>query len=220
MSATTADNQLSSLSIVVLHVCCADCLLRFLLASGFSLPRQAQSLYAFPSKLSQRATQPLAEQNLHLYFANPNIYPKAEYQARLKAVQKLSTLLSIPLTIADYQPDIYFNLPAVQQQLKLGKSSTNRCATCQYLRLEKLREFTQKHFGESDYLVSTTMLASAYLATAQIKCLGKQVFGKQFWAPSFLLEPASLKTSGFYKQNYCGCFFSLQEKVRDKYCHA
>lgn len=212
---TTDTNGQSSL--ILLHVCCADCLLRFLLASGFTLPKQAQALYTFSQAPAANRPSSLPLSRLHLYFFNPNIYPKAEYQARLKAVQKISTLLSIPLVIADYQPDNYFNLPEVQQQLKLAKSMSGRCFACQYLRLQKLKEFSQGYMTTNDYLVSTTMLASAYLAIKQIQRLGEEVFAKKFWTPVFSPAPVSIKTAGYYKQNYCGCFFSLQEKVKQKY---
>ena len=52
------------------------------------------------------------------------------------------------------------------------------------------------------------MLASAYLSQEQVIAVGKQICGQSFLVPKFTISPAQLKTSGFYKQNYCGCSVS------------
>ena len=203
---------------ILLHVCCADCLLRYFCASGYQLPQAVTALVApmIPrKKLSQKQLIFNADK-WQLFFYNPNIYPRAEYRARLLAVKKISILLSIPLIVADYQPQDYFNLSLVREQFKQGILTGNRCWECQCLRLAKTLQYCRQQ-SSSGTTMSTTMLASAYLSREQVIAAGKQICGQSFLVPKFTISPAQLKTSGFYKQNYCGCIFSLFDKTREKY---
>lgn len=197
----------------ILHLCCADCLLRYLIACNYDLPPQCQTFYQIKPPFNSNITKtPL---RLHLFFHNPNIYPKSEYNARLQAVKEIAHLLNLPLTIADYQPQDYFSLPACQKQLaNYSAFSPIRCQQCQNLRLSHTFKFIQQKFPSSTF--STTMLASHYLDHQQIASLGKNL-SPNFFTPTFLLPLSSIKTSGFFKQNYCGCLFSLYHKTQEKY---
>ena len=203
----------------ILHVCCADCLLRYLVASGYRLPASAQHLIR---DYSSFPTAPTLSWKPHLYFTNPNIYPTSEYRARLAAVQQVASLLDLPLTIADYQPQDYFSLPTSQQQFSQSTPLTNRCRNCQLYRLQQTLSFLHIKFPHL-HTFSTTMLARQYLDHQQIKHLGCQLATSStttFLIPQFLFSPAKLKTAGFFQQNYCGCFFSLADKTRAKYFHS
>jgi predicted adenine nucleotide alpha hydrolase (AANH) superfamily ATPase len=52
------------------------------------------------------------------YFYNPNIHPRAEYLARLKAIQKIVEENKIKLVVPDWSPREYFE--------KI-KDKNNRC---------------------------------------------------------------------------------------------
>ena len=201
---------------VFLHVCCADCLLRFLVGIGYPLPATVQ-----PWVRNYRDLPVKNEKmpRFTLIFYNPNIYPKAEYQARLQAVKKLAANCQLPLHILDYRPQDYFALPTSQQQFTQAAYLPARCLACQDQRLQTTLEYIQTK-STSTINFSTTMLASRYLDHQQIRRLGLQLAQNQhaqFWQPEFLTPPDSLHTSGYYKQNYCGCFFSLGELTRRKY---
>lgn len=77
---------------VLLHACCADCALKFL----------------------ESAKNEGVE--IEIYYYNPNIHPRAEYLARLKAMQQVAAEKKIKIIVADYSPKEYF------QSLNLPKS--------------------------------------------------------------------------------------------------
>ena len=201
---------------LILHVCCADCLLRFLVASSHPLPpncHQYVKAYQLPT-----TTSSLTPYRLTLLFANPNIYPRSEYNARLQAVRKLANLLQFPLVVTDYRPGDYFALATSQAQFQQTNRLRERCAACQHLRLRSTLTYARDHLP-ANTAWSTTMLASRYLDHQQINTLGQQLATHQqpFINPTFALDPDSLQTSCYYKQNYCGCLFSLLEKSQAKY---
>ena len=201
-----------------LHVCCADCLLRFLVASGYPLPPASQRFiknYQTPSR------QNFTDVRFQLVYLNPNIYPKSEYNARRQALESVATTLNFPLHIADYSPQDYFSLPAPATQLTTGAIDPSRCAQCQNFRLQATLDFAAAHSDNQPIkYFSSTMLASAYLDHDQIVRLGQSLTAAnrtQFIYPEFTLDPAIIKTAGYFKQNYCGCLFSLAAKTRAKF---
>ena len=181
---------------ILVHSCCADCLLKIV-----------NSL----------------EDEVVAYFYNPNIHPRAEYLARLKAIQKVAEDNKIKLVVPDWSPKEYFsNLPKSlfhQPSLKVtawqGKRDL-RCRKCWKLRLNKTFEYAKLNNFE---MVSTTLLSSHYQNKEMIKEIGKELekeYKIKFLVPKKI--DRELKTSGFYKQNYCGCCFSLTEAWLGKFC--
>ncbi|MBD3250478.1 MAG: hypothetical protein GF381_02840 [Candidatus Pacebacteria bacterium] len=174
---------------ILLHVCCADCLLKF-----------ALSLDSGP---------------IDLFYYNPNIHPRSEYLARLKAVKRVIAErgLQFKLIVPSYQPTHYFE--SIKQLKQPAKEKQERCPSCWQLRLGRTFRYAQ----ENDYqAVSTTLLSSHYQGRELIKDLGLRM-GKQagieFILPSKVCF--DLSTKGFYKQNYCGCVYSLKSRLEEKY---
>ncbi len=200
---------------IYLHVCCGDCLLRYLVATGYPLPVSLQHLV---KNYTDLPTNSSSLPRYELIYYNPNIHPKTEYEARLAVVRRFAHELDFPLHVLDYRPSQYFSLPTSQEYLR-GLATSNRCLTCQNLRLHTTLTFVASQLTP-DQAFSTTMLASRYLDHDQIRQIGHElaaVSGIPFINPSFLLSPDTLRTSGYYKQNYCGCLFSLTECYRRKF---
>jgi predicted adenine nucleotide alpha hydrolase (AANH) superfamily ATPase len=197
---------------------------RYLVAIGYPLPKLTWPLvadYHSWSTQAQAATWPIT-----LYFDNSNIYPKSEYQARLQAVKKIAALLKLPLKIADYCPREYFALPACRTQLQRGQNQQHRCQECQTWRLQRaytnavatLTQFTT----DTRVVWSTTMLVSPYLNQLQIKTIARTLNNDprlSFSAKPWRVKPQLIKTKGFFKQNYCGCLFSLYQRTQEKFCN-
>ena len=176
---------------ILLHVCCAGCLLRYEKSGGDVVA--------------------------DLWFYNPNIYPKTEYDARREAVRQIATQKDLELIIPDYRPSDYF---AVQKKLwQEGniEDKTQRCFNCFSLRLDSSMKFAKENGYQR---VSSTMLASEHLPHEMIDQVGKEMAEKYGleWITLALPELNDFHPSGFYQQNFCGCLFSLWEKTRDKYC--
>jgi predicted adenine nucleotide alpha hydrolase (AANH) superfamily ATPase len=179
----------------LLHICCAPCLLRL-----DAMTREADFL---------KKNQP------DLYFYNPNIYPKSEADLRQKSVQKLADERHLKLLVADYQPEVYFeNQKSLYEHGEIANKSL-RCQNCLSLRLQKLAVFA----AENNYQkISTTMLASEHLPRELIDKLGRQIAANYNleWV-SIPYREVEISTKGYYQQSYCGCAFSLMEKVAEKY---
>jgi predicted adenine nucleotide alpha hydrolase (AANH) superfamily ATPase len=171
---------------LLLHACCADCILKFV-----------DSIKEDYSEIDE----------IVAYFYNPNIQPRSEYLARLKAIQKVAEENKINLIIPDWSPKEYFE--------KI-KSKEKRCEKCWNLRLEKTFEYAaDKKFD----LVSSTLITSHYQNSEKIKEIAGELEKKykiKFLVPKKISK--DLKTKGFYKQNYCGCAYSLVEGFESKFC--
>lgn len=215
---------------LLIHACCADCLLKYI-----------NSIREKNKKISE----------IEVYFYNPNIHPRAEYLARLKAIQKITEENKIKLIVADWSPREWFETlrtsgtsldpskadafsrageretlkqqnPPVSTEvetfsLKKGGSQKikSRCEGCWNLRLNKTFEYAKnKKFD----LVSSTLITSHYQNSKKIKEIAKDLENEykiKFLIPKKVSK--DLKTSGFYKQNYCGCCYSLVEAWEEKF---
>lgn len=187
---------------LLVHACCADCLLKFI----DSIEKENKKVF-----------------EIEVYFYNPNIHPKSEYLARLKAIKKITEENKIKLIVADWSPKEWFKINLTKSPLALlttwqsrRLSKPERCTNCWELRLRKTFEYANnKNFG----LVSSTLIASHYQDDKKIKKIAKGLENKykiNFLVPKKVLK--NLKTTGFFKQNYCGCCYSLVEMWENKFC--
>ena len=143
------------------------------------------------------------------YFYNPNIHPRAEYLSRLKAIKQYADENKVKLTVADWSPKERFEVN------KNNFKKPERCWRCWQLRLKKSFEYAKKYGFEA---VTTTLLTSHYQDRDKIEEIGKNLEKKykiKFLAPKNIVT--NIKTKGFYKQNYCGCCFSLTEAWKIKF---
>ncbi len=177
---------------ILIHTCCADCLLKMV----DSLKRNEKEVVA--------------------YFYNPNIHPRAEYLARLNAAKKITEENKIDLVVADWNPKEWFKTNPPKSPFDKGDFlKSSRCENCWKLRLEKTFEYAKKNNFEA---VSTTLLTSHYQNKDKIEKIGKELEDKfkiKFLVPEKI--SCDLKTTGFYKQNYCGCCYSLVETWGKKF---
>lgn len=170
---------------LLLHACCADCALKFL----------------------ERAKSEDLEATIYYY--NPNIHPRAEYAARLKAMQQVAAEKGVKIIVPDWKPKEYF------EKIGVDSEKSNRCIKCWNLRLEA----TAKYAHDNGYnTFSSTLVTSEYQDQEKIEKIAVNMAKKykiKFWKPKEMC--CDLKTSGFYKQFFCGCVYSLEERYREKY---
>ncbi|HNW33196.1 MAG TPA: epoxyqueuosine reductase QueH, partial [Candidatus Dojkabacteria bacterium] len=107
---------------ILIHTCCADCLLNAL------------------SFLEEKEYINQNSEILSLFY-NPNIHPRAEYLERLNAVKKILPDLkkrwSINIIIPSYSPKEYMS------KILLSKGK-NRCDNCWEMRIKFLFEYAKK----------------------------------------------------------------------------
>ncbi len=174
---------------IVLHACCAIC-------SGYPV-----------SFLQDAGYQVI------VYFYNPNIYPDNEYQKRLEAERTLCKHFGCELVEADYCPNEFCEVAiGLENEPERGK----RCDKCFELRLKKTAEFAKSRGIEK---FTTSIVISPHKNFQKLSEIGEKIAqdeGLNFLAIDFKKKDGFLKTNKIsrelelYRQNYCGCKFSLR----------
>lgn len=175
---------------LLLHACCAPCL-------GY--------VYELLS----------VEYDLTVFFFNPNIAPRAEYDRRLAEVVAFRKMKGFELTVGDY--NIREWTAPVKEFRRLGERS-ERCLNCFRFRLaaafEKARE-------TGIDLVTTTLSVSPHKDASMLAQAGNELAtrtGIGFLAADFKKNDGYRKSVllsreyGFYRQDYCGCVYSRLER--------
>ena len=156
--------------------------------------------------------------DITVYFYNPYIYPMSEYAKRLGEQRRLLEIFNIPLICGEYDTDsFYSSVKGYESALEGGK----RCEICERLRLEKTvllaKEKGFDYFG-------TTLTISPLKNAIAINGIGKKLeeeFGVKYLVSDFKKKGGYLrsielsKEYELYRQNYCGCEFSMNKMPRD-----
>ena len=186
---------------ILLHVCCGPC--------------------------SSAVIEQLAEVfQITLYYYNPNIYPRAEYERRreeLKSfIQSFPPAVEIALVVPPYDSAEYYKAIDVEHEpeLKAQPEKQERCRRCYLLRMDRAYQYATDH--NFDY-ITTALSISPHKDSAAINALGIQLQKKyriDGHGPRFLLADFK-KKNGFkrslelsrdfdlYRQEYCGCVYSM-----------
>ena len=148
-----------------------------------------------------------------VYFFNPNIHPYKEFKNRLNSLIDLCTHKNYNLI---HDPD--YGLKYFLRTIIFREKS--RCRLCYYMRLKKTVAVAAEM--EFDYF-STTLLYSKYQNHHLLKSLSEQL--SEDYSIKFLYRDfregweqgidSSIKL-GLYRQNYCGCIFSEQERFDNR----
>lgn len=175
---------------LLLHVCCGAC-------SCFPL--------IFLIKLF----------NITIFFSNPNIYPKEEYDKRLDALKKYVTKIKEVFNVKiDIIEDTYNydDFDIFLKPLKDENEGGNRCKICIAKRIEKTFIYAQNH--NFDY-VTTVMSISRNKDAKYLNELGSNLQKKyqnvKYYVSDFKKFSGQdigielSKKYNVYRQNYCGC---------------
>lgn len=158
-----------------------------------------------------------------VFYYNPNISPKEEYTLRIEEikrfVQEFKSENEITLIEGKYEPERFFQVvKGLEQELEGGK----RCEQCFKLRLSEAAKLAKEL--NADYY--TTTLSISPLKNAELlNKIGKE----EGDAIGITHLPSDFKKKGgyarsielskeynLYRQNFCGCVYSLQEaKARE-----
>ena len=160
--------------------------------------------------------------NIIIYFFNPNISKKEEYEYRLNEEKRLISLMEFknPVTIveSDYNPKEFFEaVKGLENEPEGGR----RCFKCYRLRLEE----TAKLAAEKGFDYFTTTLSISPHKNAQVlNRIGQELAGETGvpFLPSDFKKRDGYKKSielsreyCLYRQNYCGCEFSSRPEETD-----
>ncbi len=177
---------------VVLHACCAVCA-------------------GYPSKLLKELGY-----EVEILFYNPNIFPVEEYERRKNELIRFCEKENIVLTIIEDDSFIYYNcIEGLENEPEKG----SRCEKCFELRLDKTALFSLSR--GADYF-STTLSVSPHKSFNQIKNVANHIAQKYnipYLEMDFKKQDGFKKTNAiakeydFYRQDYCGCKFSIRKNT-------
>ena len=154
-----------------------------------------------------------------LLWYNPNLYPEAEFDRRLRTQRELIEKMGLADTVRVLaEPwrsgEYYAAVPGLEDEPEGGK----RCTVCFRLRLEETAKLAKR--GGFDYFC-TTLSLSRYKDAVRINALGEEL-GAAYgvaWLPSDFKKGGREQRSselarqyGLYQQRYCGCEFSLRSR--------
>ena len=153
-----------------------------------------------------------------LYY-NPNIYPEEEYHIRAAEqklfVSQLPTRYPVNFTEGRYDPGEFYDCARGMEHLPEGGE---RCFACYRLRLSEAAR-TAKTMG-CDYF-ATTLTISPLKNAEKLNEIGEELAGicQVRWLPSDFKKKDGYRRSaelsreyGMYRQDYCGCIYSLRER--------
>ena len=176
---------------VLLHSCCAPC-------SGEIMSSFIDSGIHFT-----------------VFFYNPNIHPREEYEIRKNENVRFAQKNKIPIIDGDYDRDQWFKrVRGLEWEPERGK----RCAMCFDMRFERSALFAVEH----GFKVFTSSLGiSRWKDMNQINQSGIRAASRYpnlvYWSYNWRKEGGSQrmyeisKKEQFYKQEYCGCVYSLRD---------
>jgi epoxyqueuosine reductase len=181
---------------LLLHICCAPC-------SSYCLEYLDKYF------------------DITVYFANSNIDDPQEYVKRREEERRLLAQMPLSRPVAmlegPYDPDGYHQLVRGHE---LDPEGGERCGICFTMRLEQAARAAAQ-MG-ADYF--TTSLSISPLKNAARLCAIGESAGEKYgvaYLPSDFKKKDGYKRSielsreyGLYRQNYCGCSYSLAESLK------
>jgi len=155
-----------------------------------------------------------------LYFYNPNIYPEAEYHKRLAETRKFARKLGLKLLVGKYHHAQW--LESVKGH-ELDPEKGARCVICYRDRLTAAAQVAKQL--KFQYFASTLTISPHKMAAA-ISQIGNELskeYKVKFLDRDFKKQDGFKKSVelsrglGLYRQDYCGCEFSLRDRDARKY---
>ena len=191
---------------VLLHTCCAPC------------------SSAIIEAMMQNGINPV------IYYCNPNIYPREEYEIRKNECTRYAQALGLEIVDADYDHENWLcEMKGLENEPERG----GRCLKCFKLRLLRSARYARERGIK---VITTTLASSRWKSLDQINEAGqwacdkleavdgsrlglemvppddvKVIWWNQNWRKGGLQERRNqiLKEYDFYNQRYCGCEFSM-----------
>jgi epoxyqueuosine reductase len=169
---------------ILLHVCCAPC-----------ATACVERLLA-------------DDRDVSLYFSNSNINSKMEFEKRLSYVEKIAGIFDVGLEIDPYRHDDWLeHVRGLENEAEKGL----RCVKCFDW---SLRRTAQKAAEVGIENFATSLTVSPHKISRIIFEVGNQHPGFESWdfkkGNGFLRSRELSDEFDLYRQNYCGCEFSIR----------
>jgi len=160
---------------------------------------------------------------LTVFYYNPNIFPREEFEYRadeqVRLVKGMSLEDSVSVVRGDYDVELFENLSRGLEDVPEGGE---RCTRCFRLRLGR----SARYAAENGFDYFTTTLSISPLKDAQrLNAIGRELaekFGVAYLFSDFKKKNGYKRSCelsaehGLYRQDYCGCIYSAQQRERQK----
>ncbi len=186
--------QLNGVPKLLLHTCCAPC-------SSATLERLSNFF------------------EITVFYYNPNITEEEEFQRRREEQQRFISKFQPKHTISfiegPYEPELFFEM---SKGLEMEKEGGARCFKCYHLRM-KATALKAKELGY-DYF-TTSLSISPHKNSEKLNQIGeylaKEIGVNYLYADlkkknGYKRSIELSKEYGLYRQYYCGCIYSKQER--------
>mgnify|MGYP000227871327 CR=1 FL=1 len=182
---------------LLLHSCCAPC-------SSYVLEYLSQYF------------------KITVFYYNPNIYPREEYDKRVAELQRLIVEMPMknPVTFVErgYDEGEFFQAVKGFEDIPEGGE---RCFKCYRLRLEESAQYAREHGFD---FFTTTLSISPLKNAEKLNEIGKDLesqYGVRYLFSDFKKKEGYKKSTeiskqyDMYRQYYCGCVFSKEQRDRE-----
>lgn len=159
-----------------------------------------------------------------VFYYNPNIYPDEEYYHRVKEQQRFirefPTKHPVSFIEGDFEKDRFY--AEVAKGLEKEPERGARCTKCFELRLG---ETAKRAAAEGMDYFATTLTISPMKDVELLNSIGErlgQQYGVEYLATEFRKKNGYLRSTqiskeyDMYRQDYCGCVYSFQERESQK----
>ncbi len=176
---------------LLLHSCCAPCsgeVMEAIMASGIEFT---------------------------IFFYNPNIHPRKEYEIRKDENIRFAEKHNIPIIDADYDSDNWYERA---KGMEFEPERGARCTMCFDMRFERTALYAYENGFDT---ISSSLGISRWKNMNQINDCGLRAVenydGISYWTHNWRKKGGSArmldisKREKFYMQEYCGCSYSLRD---------
>ena len=183
---------------LLLHSCCAPC-------SSYVLEYLSNYFY------------------ITVLYYNPNIYPEDEYYHRAveqkRFIKEFPTKYPVTFVEGNFEPERFYETVKGYENIREGGE---RCFRCYELRLREAAEYAKKL--NCDYF-TTTLSISPMKNAAKLNAIGGMLaeeYGIPYLYSDFKKRDGYKRSTiisaeyGMYRQDYCGCVFSMREREEQK----
>jgi epoxyqueuosine reductase len=164
--------------------------------------------------------------DITIYYNNSNIYPSIEYDTRITELRNYVTIFNDKnhtlINIIEEKYDYETYKSNYLEKRSFDKEGSQRCGMCYALRINQALDYANRH--GFDY-ITTVMTISRQKNSNKINEIARRLASgypkvnyfysnfKKNRGIDFAVNTA--KNLGIYKQEYCGCEYSIHEKEFD-----
>ncbi len=150
-----------------------------------------------------------------IFFYNPNIHPKKEYEIRKEENIRYAEKLGVPIIDADYDVDNWYERA---KGMEYEPERGIRCTMCFDMRFERTALYAYENGFDT---ITSSLGISRWKNFEQINDCGLRAVapyeGISYWTYNWRKKGGSArmleisKREEFYMQEYCGCAYSLRD---------